>query len=85
MVPPAAQIPMAAPGVIYCLRQKTAEGSAQNERINPLQPFYLAYVHDTGEVRLAFTQAKMILNLFRELALGDLQGIFVVAKFSLGQ
>ncbi len=70
VVPPAAQIPMAVPGVIYCLRQKSTEGTAQNERINPLQPFYLAYVHDNGEVRLAFTQAKTVLNLFRELALG---------------
>ncbi len=70
VVPPAAHIPMAAPGVIYCLRQKAGKVSAQNERINPLQPFYLAYVHDTGEVRLAFTQAKTVLNLFRELALG---------------
>jgi SNF2 family DNA or RNA helicase len=70
VVPSPAHIPMAAPGVIYCLRQKSGKESVQNERINPLQPFYLAYVHDSGEVRLAFTQAKTILNLFRELALG---------------
>jgi len=70
VTPPAVHIPMAAPGVIYCLRQKADNDSTQNARINPLQPFYLAYVHDTGEVRLAFTQSKTILNLFRELAFG---------------
>ncbi len=70
VVPPVKDIPMAAPGVIYCLRQKTMTDASRNERINPLQPHYLAYVQDTGEVRLAFTQAKTVLNLFRELALG---------------
>jgi hypothetical protein len=70
VVPPAAHIPMAQPGVIYCLRQKTEATSTHSERINPLAPYYLAYVHTSGEVRLAFTQSKTILNLFRELALG---------------
>ncbi len=70
VVPPTPGIPMAQPGVIYCLRQKDAGESTRNERINPLQPYYLAYVQDSGEVRLAFTQAKTALNLFRELALG---------------
>lgn len=70
VVPPAADIPMAQPGVIYCLRQKTNSESANSERINPLSPHYLVYVHATGEVRLAFVQAKTVLNLFRQLALG---------------
>ena len=70
VVPPAADIPMAQPGVIYCLRQKSDGSSPPNERINPLAPHYLVYVHATGEVRLAFVQAKTVLNLFRSLALG---------------
>jgi SNF2 family DNA or RNA helicase len=70
VVPPAADIPLAKPGVIYCLRQKEHVATPQGERINPLAPHYLVYVHDTGEVRLAFTQAKTVLNLFRGLALG---------------
>jgi hypothetical protein len=70
VVPPAADIPMAQPGVIYCLRQKSGGSSAPNERINPLAPHYLVYVHASGEVRLAFVQAKTVLNLFRSLALG---------------
>lgn len=70
VVPPRADIPMAKPGVIYCLRQKAGAASPANERINPLAPHYLVYVHESGEVRLAFVQAKMALNLFRSLALG---------------
>jgi hypothetical protein len=61
---------MAQPGVIYCLRQKAGTASSTNERINPLAPHYLVYVHASGEVRLAFVQAKTVLNLFRSLALG---------------
>jgi hypothetical protein len=70
VVPSVADIPMAQPGVIYCLRQKTGADTPANERINPLAPHYLVYVHATGEVRLAFVQAKTVLNLFRTLALG---------------
>jgi len=70
VVPPAVQIPMAKPGVIYCLRQKEQSTTAQGERVNPLAPYYLVYVQADGEVRLAFTQSKTVLNLFRELALG---------------
>jgi hypothetical protein len=70
VVPPAAQIPMAQPGAIFCLRQKGPAASPQIERVNPLAPHYLVYVQATGEVRLAFTQPKTALNLFRELALG---------------
>lgn len=70
VVPPAAEVPMAQPGVIYCLRQKTDATASTNARINPLAPHYLVYVHASGEVRLAFVQAKLVLNLFRSLALG---------------
>jgi len=70
VVPPAADISLAKPGVIYCLRQKDQAATPQGERVNPLAPHYLVYVHDSGEVRLAFTQAKTVLNLFRNLALG---------------
>ena len=55
-----------APGVIFCLRQKEA-GSTASERdtstqVNPLQPFFLVYVLDDGNVRLGFAQAKQILD-----------------------
>lgn len=71
VVPPSSEIPMAQPGVLFCLRHKGGdEVPEENEKVNPLAPHYLVYVHADGQVRLAFTQAKTILSLFRELALG---------------
>ncbi len=70
IVPPIDSVPMAKPGVIFCLRHKGTQKTDQNEKINPLAPHYLAYVHADGQVRLAFTQSKTILTLFREFALG---------------
>jgi SNF2 family DNA or RNA helicase len=70
VVPPAPVVPLCQPGVIFCLRHKGQPEAGQNEKINPLTPYYLVYVLADGQVRLAFTQAKTILSLFRELALG---------------
>lgn len=70
VVPPAAEIPMVRPGAIFCLRHQGSPTAAQTEKVNPLAPHYLVYVHADGQVRLTFTQAKTTLNLFRELALG---------------
>jgi ERCC4-related helicase len=53
------------PGVIYCLRQK--DGSPDHERVNPLHPYYLAYVHDDGTVKYSYVSAKQILEVFRLL------------------
>lgn len=74
VVPPHPDYPMIAPGVIFCLRQKTAQDAGQptngtggSETINPLQPYYLVYVLADGNVRLGFAQPKQILELFRLL------------------
>ncbi|HEX8776132.1 MAG TPA: helicase-related protein [Pyrinomonadaceae bacterium] len=53
------------PGVIFCLRQKG--DTTGNEAVNPLQPHFLVYVRDDGQVRYTFTQAKQILDIFRAL------------------
>lgn len=74
VVPPAPEIPLALPGVLFCLRQKTTDATrppTETEKLNPLAPHYLVYVRDDGEVRLAYTQVKTILSLFRELAHGE--------------
>lgn len=55
------------PGVIFCLRQKDFVAARAGERINPLSPHYLVYIHDSGEVRWNFGQARYILSLFRDL------------------
>lgn len=74
VVPAHPEIPLTAGGgIIFCLRQKsdaTRRPTTETEKINPLSPHYLAYVRNDGEVRLAYTQVKTTLNLFRELALG---------------
>jgi SNF2 family DNA or RNA helicase len=70
VVPPDDRFPLARPGVLLCLRHKGPAVAAGNEKINPLSPHYLVFIHADGQVRLTFTQAKTILNLFRELALG---------------
>jgi SNF2 family DNA or RNA helicase len=74
VVPARPDFPLTAGGgVIFCLRQKgdaTKRRATETEKVNPLSPHYLVFVRADGEVRLAYTQVKTILNLFRELALG---------------
>lgn len=69
----------AKPGAVFCLRRRVEEavGEAPDEssNINPLGDHYLVYVHDDGEVRLAFTRPKQILNLLRSLAAGHEQAL----------
>ena len=66
--PPAESRQVIWPGVIFCLRQ-TGDASG-NETVNPLQPYYLVYIRENGDVRFNFTNAKQILEIFRMLAAG---------------
>ena len=51
------------PGVVYCLKQKgDTEG---NEEVNPLQPYFLVYIQNDGQVRFNYTNAKQILEIYR--------------------
>jgi len=59
----------AQPGVIFCLRQQGA-AAATAQAVNPLQPHFLVYLLDSGEVRFNFAQAKQVLELFRGLCSG---------------
>ncbi|MCF8302142.1 MAG: DEAD/DEAH box helicase family protein [Bacteroidales bacterium] len=57
------------PGVVFCLKQKgDTEG---NEQINPLQPYFLVYIRDDGQVRFNYTQAKHILEIYRLMCAGE--------------
>lgn len=59
------------PGVVYCLKQKgDTEG---NEEINPLQPYFLVYIRDDGQVRFNYTNAKHILEIYRLMCSGKSQ------------
>lgn len=56
------------PGVIFCLRQ--LGDSTGNEKVNPLQPFFLVYVRNDRTVRYNFTHPKQILDIYRMLCAG---------------
>ena len=59
---------MIAEGVIFCLKQKG--DSAGNEKVNPLQPYFLVYVRDDRVVRFTFAQPKQVLDIYRLLCSG---------------
>lgn len=58
---------MVKPGVIFCLRQ--LGDSAGNEKVNPLQPYFLVYVRNDGTVGSTYTP-KQILDIYRLLCTG---------------
>jgi len=57
------------PGVIFCLMQK--QNAVENQKVNPLQPYFLVYVRDDKIVRYTFTHPKQILEIFRLLCVGQ--------------
>ncbi len=56
------------PGVIFCLKQK--QEAESNAAINPLSPYFLAYIRTDGTVRYNYTHAKHILEIYRVLCQG---------------
>jgi hypothetical protein len=59
------------PGVVYCLKQKGDTDG--NEEVNPLQPYFLVYIRDDGQVRFNYTNAKHILEIYRLMCSGKSQ------------
>lgn len=68
VVPPHPEHKSIKPGTIYCLKQRVS--SDATETVNPLQPYFLIYVGETGEVRYNFTAPKQVLEIFRALCQG---------------
>lgn len=68
VVPPHAEYQTIKPGAIYCLKQRIE--AAGNEAVNPLQPYFLVYIRDDGEVRYNFTSPKQVLEIFRAVSQG---------------
>lgn len=56
------------PGVVFCLKQKG--DSDGNEEVNPLNPYFLVYIRDDGNVRFNYTNAKQILEIYRVVCQG---------------
>lgn len=73
VVPPPKDVrPSVQPGALFCLRRasQAEQRSVTGEKLNPLAPHFLLYVHDDGVVRYSFAQPKETLNLLRSLAAG---------------
>lgn len=68
IVPPHPEYQTIKPGVIYCLKQRVE--AVGNEAVNPLQPYFLIYIRDDGEVRYNFTSPKQVLEIFRAVSQG---------------
>ncbi len=68
VVPPHAEYQTIKPGAIYCLKQRI--DASGNEAVNPLQPYFLVYIRDDGEVRYNFTSPKQVLEIFRAVSQG---------------
>jgi hypothetical protein len=64
VVPTNPEYPVIQPGVIFCLRQK---GKVNASQVNPLQPYFMVYIREDGEVKQSFAQPKQILDIYRLL------------------
>jgi SNF2 family DNA or RNA helicase len=71
VVPPHLEYGSIKPGVIYCLKQRVQ--TTGNEAVNPLQPYFLVYIRDEGEVRYNFIAPKQILEIFRAVCQGQIE------------
>jgi SNF2 family DNA or RNA helicase len=67
-VPPDPAYAVIRPGVIFCLKQKG--DSSGGDTVNPLQPYFLIYILNDGNVRFTFAQPKQILEIYRTLCSG---------------
>ncbi len=60
-------------GVIFCLKlkeDKIKESGEKLEKLNPISPYFLAYVYDNGEIRYQYTNIKNILEIYKMLCHG---------------
>jgi len=65
-------------GVIFCLKlkeDKIKESGDKLEKFNPISPYFLAYVYDTGEVKYNYSNIKQILEIYKLLCQGKKEAI----------
>jgi SNF2 family DNA or RNA helicase len=79
VVPTHAEYQTIKPGAIYCLKQRI--DASGNEAVNPLQPYFLVYIREDGEVRYNFTAPKQILEIFRALCQGKTEPYAALCEF----
>jgi hypothetical protein len=64
-----AHVPAAADPLAPPRGEGPGEGKSATQ-VNPLQPYFLVYVLNDGNVRLGFAQPKQLLGIYRELCAG---------------
>ena len=69
VVPPHHEYATIKPGVVYCLKQH--QDAPGNEAVNALQPYFLVYIRDDGDVRYNFTAPRQTLEILRVLCRGQ--------------
>ena len=59
------------PGMIFCLHQQNASEVSSRQRVaSQVHPFYLVYIHTGGNIRFGCGNARQILSVFEEVAVG---------------
>lgn len=56
------------PGIIFCFRI-LADGKEYHQ-LNPVHPYFLLYIANSGSIRYSFSYVKQILEIYRIIALG---------------
>jgi SNF2 family DNA or RNA helicase len=56
-------------GVIFCLKQVNKD--IKPSEYNTLNPYFLVYVKENGEVLLNFIQSKKILDIYKKVCIGE--------------
>lgn len=56
-------------GIIFCLKQVNKE--IKPSEYNTLNPYFLVYIKESGEVLLNFIQSKKILDIYKKVCLGE--------------
>ena len=64
-------------GTIFCLRLLKNEVQSENYS---LEPYYLVYVDENSEVKLGFTSAKNILDIYKNLCIDEANAIEKAVK-----
>ena len=55
-------------GIVFCLKQKAK--TDENKNRNELDPYYLIYVKNDGEVLYSYDNSRRILDIYKSLCLG---------------
>lgn len=55
------------PGILFCLKRVVSED--KKRKSNPIEPYYLLYVYNTGEIAIGYSNAKEVLSMYRMLCI----------------